>query len=72
MPTLGYAISGRLRIHTASGPHDVLAGQGFHVEPGHAPEAGADTEMFEVSPNRESHEVGAYLAEASRALQQGA
>ncbi|MGE5290959.1 MAG: hypothetical protein ACM3ML_27940 [Micromonosporaceae bacterium] len=71
-PHWGYVISGKLRIHTASGPHDVLAGQAFHVEPGHAPEAVEDTEMFEVSPTSESREVWAYLEEASRALQEGA
>lgn len=68
----GYVISGRLRIHTADGPHDVLAGQAFHVEPGHAPESVEDTEMFEVSPAPESREIGECLAEASRALQSGA
>jgi hypothetical protein len=70
-PHWGYVMSGKLRIHTADGPHDVLAGQAFHVEPGHAPEAVEDTEMFEVSPTPESREIGAYLAEASHALQQG-
>lgn len=70
-PHWGYVISGKLRIHTADGPHDVQAGQAFHVEPGHAPETVEDTEMFEVSPTPESREIEAYLAEASRALQQG-
>ena len=70
-PHWGYVISGKLRIHTADGPHDVQAGQAFHVEPGHAPETVEDTEMFEVSPTPESREIEAYLAEASRALQHG-
>jgi hypothetical protein len=60
-PHWGYVISGKLRIHTAGGQHDVLAGQGFHVEPGHAPEAVEDTEMFEVSPTPQSRELGEYL-----------
>lgn len=71
-PHCCYVISGRLRIHTADGPHDVLAGQAVHVEPGHAPESVEDTEMFEVSPAPKSREIGEYLAEASRALQPGA
>jgi hypothetical protein len=70
-PHWGYVISGKLRIHTADGPHDVQAGQAFHVAPGHAPETVEDIEMFEVSPTPESREIEAYLAEASRALQQG-
>lgn len=60
-PHWGYVISGKLRIHTASGPHDVVGGQAFYVEPGHAPEAIEDTEMFEVSPTAQTRELGAYL-----------
>lgn len=70
-PHWGYVISGKLRIHTAGGPHDVLAGQAFHVEPGHAPEALEDTEMFEVSPTPESRELGAYLQNLAAAMQEG-
>ncbi len=60
-PHWGYVISGRLRIHTDDGEHDVLAGQAFHVGPGHAPEAVEDTEMFEVSPTRQARELSVYL-----------
>ncbi len=60
-PHWGYVISGKLRVHAAGGPHDILAGQAFHVEPGHAPETIEDTEMSEVSPTHESREPGAYL-----------
>jgi hypothetical protein len=60
-PHWGYVISGRLRIHTASGPHDVAAGQAFHVEPGHWPEALEDTEMFEISPVAELREVAEHI-----------
>lgn len=64
-------ISGKLRIHTADGPHDVPAGQAFHVEPGHAPEALEDTEMFEVSPTPESRELSAYLQKLAAPTQEG-
>ncbi len=60
-PHWGYVIRGRLRIHTHDGAHEVTAGQAFHVEPGHAPEALEDTEMVEFSPAEDSHELGAYL-----------
>lgn len=56
-PHWAYVISGRLRIHTAEGARDVRAGQAFHVEAGHAPEALEDTEMFEVSPAAEFRDV---------------
>ncbi len=71
-PHWGYVISGRLRIHAADGEHDVLAGQAFHVGPGHAPEAIEDTEMFEVSPTQDSRELSAYLKDlAALAHQDG-
>ena len=36
-PHGGYVISGKLRIHTPGGQHDVLASQGFYVEPATPP-----------------------------------
>lgn len=57
-PHWGYMSAGRLRIHSAE---DIEAGQCFHVGPGHAPETLAPTEMFEVSPTRESREVWQHL-----------
>lgn len=71
-PHWGYVISGKLRVHAADGPHDVVAGQGFHVEPGHAPEAVEDTEMFEVSPTPQSREVWAYLQGLTASADEGA
>lgn len=70
-PHWGYVISGRLRIHAADGAHDVLAGQAFHVGPGHAPEAMEDTEMFEVSPAEQSRELSAYLTGLAALAHQG-
>ena len=60
-PHWGYVISGRLRIHTSTGAHDVDAGQAFYVEPGHAPETLQDTEMFEVSPTAQAREIWEHL-----------
>jgi hypothetical protein len=60
-PHWGYVTSGRLRIHTASGAHDVAAGQAFYVEPGHWPEAMEDTEMAEISPVAELREVADHI-----------
>lgn len=57
-PHWAYVISGRLRIHTRDGAHDVAAGQAFYVEPGHAPEALEATEMFEISPVAALREMG--------------
>ncbi len=61
-PHWGYVISGRLRIHTRDGAHDVAAGQAFYVEPGHAPEALEVTEMFEVSPAAGLRAIGEHVA----------
>lgn len=60
-PHWGYVISGKLRIHTPAGPHDVSAGQAFYVEPGHTPEALEATEMFEVSPAAPLLAVGEHI-----------
>ncbi len=56
-PHWAYVLSGRLRIHTASGPREVSAGQAYYVEPGHVPEVLEETELFEVSPAAELHRV---------------
>ncbi len=60
-PHWGYVISGRLRVHTADGAHEVAGGQAFYVEPGHAPEALEQTEMFEVSPSEQARQVWEHL-----------
>jgi hypothetical protein len=60
-PHWAYIISGRLRIHTSAGVREVSAGQAFCVEPGHAPEAIDDTDMVEVSPTQQSHQVEEHL-----------
>ena len=63
-PHWGYVISGRLRVHTGDGAHDVAPGQAFYVEPGHAPEALEQTEMFEVSPTHQARQVWEHLERA--------
>ena len=60
-PHWAYVITGKVRIHTPTGAVDVNAGEGFHVEPGHAPETLEDTELFEVSPTPQSHELWEHL-----------
>jgi len=60
-PHWGYVISGKLRIHTQDGEHDVGAGEAFYVEPGHYPEALELTEMVEVSPTKEILGVGEHI-----------
>ncbi len=60
-PHWGFVTKGRLRIHRPDGPLEVVAGQAFYVEPGHAPEAVEDTEMFEVSPTTESRVLREHL-----------
>jgi hypothetical protein len=60
-PHWGYVLKGKLRIHTRTGATEVTAGQAFYVEPGHWPEALEDTEMVEVSPNKELRAVGEHI-----------
>jgi hypothetical protein len=51
-PHWGYLLSGRVRMHTASGPEDYEAGEAFYWGPGHAPEALEDAEYVDFSPTR--------------------
>ncbi|HEU0036041.1 MAG TPA: hypothetical protein VFQ53_35760 [Kofleriaceae bacterium] len=66
-PHWGYVLSGKLRIHTVDGAREVAAGQAFYVEPGHYPEALADTEMVELSPSQELRVVGEHILRAAAA-----
>jgi len=52
-PHWGYLLSGRVRMHTASGAEDYEAGQAFYWSPSHAPEALEDAEYVDFSPTRE-------------------
>jgi hypothetical protein len=52
-PHWGYLLSGRVRMHTASGPVDYEAGEAFYWGPGHAPEALETAEYVDFSPTRE-------------------
>ena len=50
-PHWGYMLKGRVRMHTADGTHDYVAGQVFYWAPGHAPEALEDSEYVDFSPS---------------------
>lgn len=69
-PHWGYVISGRLRLHTATGAHDVEQGQAFYVEAGHTKEALEDAVVFEVSPTGAARELSEHL-QRQIALAQG-
>jgi hypothetical protein len=56
-PHWGYLLKGRLRMHTANGPQDYVAGEAFYWAPGHAPEALEDTEYVDFSPTDEFNHV---------------
>ncbi|MHB8689758.1 MAG: cupin domain-containing protein [Solirubrobacteraceae bacterium] len=56
-PHWGYMIKGRVRMHTAGGHHDFVAGEAFYWAPGHAPEALEDSEYVDFSPTDEFSRV---------------
>jgi hypothetical protein len=56
-PHWGYLLRGRLRMRTADGDHEYVAGQAFYWAPGHAPRAVEDTEYVDFSPTREFAKV---------------
>lgn len=51
-PHWGYMVSGRVRMHTPTGPETYETGQAFYWGPGHAPEALEDSEYVDFSPTR--------------------
>ena len=56
-PHWGYMLAGRVRMHTAQGASDYVAGQAFYWAPGHVPEAVEDSEYVDFSPTHEFRPV---------------
>jgi hypothetical protein len=56
-PHWGYMIKGRVRMHTADGHEDFVAGQAFYWAAGHAPEALEDSEYVDFSPTEQFRHV---------------
>jgi hypothetical protein len=64
-PHWGYMLKGRVRMHTADGHEDFVAGQAFHWAAGHAPEALEDSEYVDFSPAHEFQRVLDHLTAAA-------
>ncbi|MEU3726173.1 hypothetical protein [Streptomyces sp. NPDC031705] len=56
-PHWGYLLKGRLRLRTADGDEEYVAGDAFYWGPGHVPVALADTEYVDFSPSGEFRRV---------------
>jgi hypothetical protein len=63
-PHWGYMLKGRVRMHTADGHQDFVAGEAFYWASGHAPEALEDSEYVDFSPTREFQPVLDHLTAA--------
>jgi quercetin dioxygenase-like cupin family protein len=57
----GYVISGHIRWNTEDGPMDVMAGEMFHVRPGHTLEVVEDSEFVEVSHTATASELHEHI-----------
>lgn len=66
-PHWGYMLKGRVRMHTADGSQDFVAGQAFHWAAGHAPEALEDSEYVDFSPSEELGRVVAHIISGAAA-----
>ncbi len=66
-PHWGYMISGRLRMHTASGEETYEAGDAFYWAARHAPEALEDCEYVDFSPTHELERVVAHIQSGAAA-----
>jgi hypothetical protein len=58
-------LEGRVRMHTADGHQDFVAGEAFHWAAGHAPEALEDSEYVDFSPTELFRPVLAHLTGAA-------
>jgi hypothetical protein len=65
-PHWGYMLKGRVRMHTADGHQDFVAGEAFHWAPGHAPEALEDSEYVDFSPTDKLRHVLDHITGASQ------
>lgn len=59
----GYVISGKVSFHFADHDETFVAGDAYHVGPGHTPELFAGTEVVEFSPTDELGRTFAVLAQ---------
>ena len=66
-PHWGYMLKGRVRMHTATGHQDFVAGEAFYWAPGHAPEAIEDSEYVDFSPTEEFRPVLDHLTSGAAA-----
>jgi len=66
-PHWGYMLKGSVRMHTADGHQDFVAGEAFYWAPGHAPEALEDSEYVDFSPTSEFQPVIDHITRAAAA-----
>ncbi|HZE03932.1 MAG TPA: hypothetical protein VE127_01840 [Solirubrobacteraceae bacterium] len=66
-PHWGYMLKGRVRMHTADGHQDFVAGEAFYWAAGHAPEAIEDSEYVDFSPTDEFRPVLEHLTSGAAA-----
>ncbi|AXE86036.1 MULTISPECIES: hypothetical protein [unclassified Streptomyces] len=56
-PHWGYLLKGRIRMRTAAGEEEYVAGQAYYWGPGHVPVALEDSEFVEFSPSEDFQRV---------------
>jgi hypothetical protein len=67
-PHWGYVVAGKVIFHTAAGPEEFVAGDAYHVGPGHTPELFAGTEVVEFSPTAELQQTMEVVTRNAEAL----
>jgi mannose-6-phosphate isomerase-like protein (cupin superfamily) len=65
-PHWGYVVKGRVIVRYDDREETLEAGDAFYMEPGHAPEAEAGTELVQFSPTDQLAEVEGAIAAAMR------
>jgi hypothetical protein len=63
----GYIITGTMRVHSADGARDYVAGETYYWKPGHNLEAVSDTEYLEITRSEEYDGLMAHCRAVMRA-----
>jgi hypothetical protein len=70
-PHWGYILTGRVRVKRSRGAELLVAGDVYHLEPGHIPVFEEDTEILEFSPAAEYRETIEVVARNMAAMEAG-
>jgi len=70
-PHWGYLFKGRMRVKYADHEEDIIAGEAYHIAPGHNVVVAEDCELIEFSPKAEYQDTMKVMAQNMAAMRRG-